>query len=91
MNTEWTPEKLAGKPERVPQWALGAAASLISLDGTVDAWDLYRDGTLIGCMYDDGAGYIYIEGCAIADGDWEDSGMPWARQLYGDQEDDEEE
>ena len=86
-----TPEQLAGKHAAIPAWALGTQARLIGEKASVDAWDLYRGDDLIGCMYDAGAGYIYIEGCAIADGDWEDSGMPWARQLYGDQEDDEEE
>lgn len=75
-----TPEALAADATTVPPWARGTQARLVgdSDDGAVDAWDLYRDDVLVGCMYDMGAGYIYAEGGSIADGDWSDTEMPWA-------------
>lgn len=73
-----TPENLAANPDSIPAWARGAEARLIGESGSVDAWDLYRGDTLVGCMYDDGSGYIYVEGQSIEDGDWSDTDMPWA-------------
>ena len=73
-----TPEELV-VGTAVPEWARGAEARLVdeSVNGLVDAWDLYRD-VLVGCVYDDGSGYRFVEGQSIDDGDWADSGMPWS-------------
>lgn len=56
-----------------PAWAADADAVERFNDGTRDGHDLFRDGNLIGCCYDLGAGYEWIEGQSVADGDWDDT------------------
>lgn len=60
---------------RAPAWAASAEARLVAEtdDGMCDAYDLFRDGAHVGCMYDLGAGYVFEEGVEIVDGHWEDT------------------
>jgi hypothetical protein len=61
MSSTPTPEMLAADPTTVPAWARGADA--VQAERTdYEVWELYRDGRIIGYMYDDGAGYDYAEG-----------------------------
>lgn len=69
-----TPEDLTADPSRVPSWAKYASA--VRVASKVDAYDLYRshnnlppEGLLIGCMYDMGEGYVFVEGQSIGAGD----------------------
>ena len=65
----------------VPAWARGTEARHVGPQVENDprnAWDLYRGRTLVGCMYDLGAGYEFVQGARIAEGDWDDTHVAWA-------------
>ena len=60
--------------DHTPAWARGAEVKtrFRTEDGTQDGHDLYRNGELVGCCYDLGAGYLWFEEQGIDDGDWDD-------------------
>lgn len=72
-----TPEKLVVDPASIPVWARGAEAASAgeSEDGQIDAYDLFRDGRLIGSLYTDSSGPTFVERASVADDEWPESDM----------------
>lgn len=52
--------------DRIPDWAKNAE---VAEDSTLDyeAYDLFVDGAHVGCVYDDGSGYIFAQGTSTGE------------------------